>query len=240
MNSKQSLQTPNPFANGRVPQLENGERTDQRTFHAWYKTTPHGFKAELIGGEVVVSSPLKISHGEYHALIMTWLFIYALDTPGTRVRDNATVILGEDSEPQPDAALIIDPECGGQTGANEEDYATGPPELIVEIAGSSGAIDLHRKKMDYERAGVKEYVVVMLREEQVRWFVLRAGSFQEAHSPDGVYRSIGFPGLWLDAVALLNLDGAGVMATGRRGMANPEHAAFMHAMAQRRSKNTAG
>ena len=40
-------------------------------------------------------------------------------------------------------------------GSIEQDgYATGPPELIVEVASSSASIDLHAKRRDYEQAGV--------------------------------------------------------------------------------------
>jgi Uma2 family endonuclease len=233
MSSSQAIERPVP-PNGIVIQLENGERADQKTFHAWYKTTRDGFKAELIGGEVVVASPLKVNHSEHHGLVMFWLWSYTLETPGTRPRDNATAILGEESEPQPDAALIIEPACGGQTAIDEEGYATGAPEFVGEIANSSGAIDLHRKKQDYERAGVKEYAVVLLRNQQVRWFVLRGGAFQDVPpGGDGIYRSVVFPGLWLDAAALLRLDSAGVAAALRLGLASPEHAAFVQELAAR-------
>src|SRR5437868_5509394 len=140
-------------ANGEVIDLENGERVDQKTFHAWYKTTPRKFKAELIGGEVVVASPVKISHGEHHGVVTGWLWMYSIETPGTRLRDNVTIILGEESEPQPDAALVLEPALGGQSSIDDEDYATGAPESIFEISKSSGSIDMHRKKTDYERAG---------------------------------------------------------------------------------------
>ncbi len=163
MSLSQKVAETDATVNGVPPQLENGERADQKTFHGWYETTPADFKAELIGGEVVVASPLKVNHSEYHAQCMLWLAHYALATPGTRARDNGTAILGPDSEPQPDGALVIDSACGGQSSINGDGYATGAPELIVEIANSSGAIGLHRKKQDYERAGAKEYVVVMVR-----------------------------------------------------------------------------
>ena len=116
------------------PRIEAGDHLDQATFHQRYKTMPPGFRAELIGGVVLVPSPLLPEHGEYHALVMTWLGNYWLATPGTRVRGNATAILSATSEPQPDAALIIGPAYGGQTGFAEDGYATGPPELIVEVA----------------------------------------------------------------------------------------------------------
>jgi len=139
-----------------------------------------------------------------------------------------TTILGEASEPQPDGALLIDPAAGGQTGLSEDGYLTGPPELIVEVASSNASIDLHAKRRDYEQAGVLEYVVVVLRQRVVRWFVLQDGAYQEMWvDADGIFRSRVFPGLWLHAHALLQLDGATVIEVLRQGLATPEHSAFV-------------
>jgi Uma2 family endonuclease len=111
------------------------------------------------------------------------------------------------------------------------------PELVVEVANSSGSIDLHRKKRDYERAGVREFGVVLLRDEEVRRFALRDGIFHDVPSDtDGVYRSQMFPGLWLDAAAFLRLDSAGVLAALRLGLASPGHATFAAELAGRRSR----
>lgn len=218
-----------------VPPLEAGDHLDQSTFHHRYQAMPPGFRAELIEGVVIVPSPLKPEHGEYHALVMMWLGHYWMATPGTRVRDNATAILGDASEPQPDGALIIDPACGGQTSYSEDGYATGPPELIVEVASSSESIDLNAKRRDYERAGVLEYVVIVLRQRVVRWFRLQGGAYQEIAIPDsGVVESGTFPGLSLAVEALLQLDGATVIATLNQGFATPEHEAFVQQLQTRR------
>lgn len=219
-----------------LPLLESGDHLDQATFHALYKATPPAFRAELIGGVVIVSSPLGPAHGAYHALVMGWLTNYWVATPGTQARDNTTAILGESSEPQPDGALIIEPACGGRTGLSEDGYAAGPPELIVEVASSSASIDLHAKRDDYEQAGVLEYVVVVLRQRRLRWFAWRDGAYQELSADaDGIYRSRVFPGLWLHADALLRLDGAQVMEVLRQGLATPEHVAFVQLLQQRRT-----
>jgi len=213
----------------RLPLLEAGDHLDQATFHAYYTAMPETFRAELIGGVVVVPSPLSWGHGRHHARVMTWLDTYTIATPGTQTGDNATTILGDTSEPQPDAALIIEPACGGQTGLSEDGYVTGAPELVVEVASSSAAMDLHAKRRDYEQAGVREYVVVVLRQRVVRWFVLQAGAYQEvAPDADGIFRSQVFPGLWLHAEALLQLHDAKVLDVLRQGLATPEHAAFVH------------
>ena len=232
------LQTaPAPYAaptESRLPPLEAGDHLDQATFHERYEAMPAGFRAELIGGIVFVPSPLRWEHGESHALVMGWLTNYWIATPGTRIGDNATAILGDSSEPQPDAALIIDPACGGQTGSSDG-YVTGPPELIVEVASSSESIDLHAKRRDYEQAGVLEYVVVLLRQRAVRWFVLQDGTYREAVARDGIFTSTVFPGLWLHAPALLRLDGQQVMDTLRQGLETPAHAAFVRQLQERRS-----
>jgi hypothetical protein len=44
---------------------------------------------------------------------------------------------------------------------------------------------------------------------------------------DGIFRSEAFPGLWLEAAAMLGGDLKQVLATLQRGLATPEHAAFV-------------
>lgn len=91
----------------------------------------------------------------------------------------------------------------------------------------TASYDLHAKMQDYERAGVREYVVVVLREERVVWFARRGERFEEkAAGGDGWFRSETYPGLWLDATALLRRDTAAVIAALNQGLAEPEHSAF--------------
>jgi hypothetical protein len=86
------------------------------------------------------------------------------------------------------------------------------------------------------QAGVLEYIVVVLRQRAVRWFVLQEGTFQE-RGPDegGMLKSKVFSGLWLDIAALFQLDGLRVMEVLRQGVATSEHAAFVQQLQARRS-----
>ena len=221
-----------------IPIVESGDQLDQATFHERYTAMPSGFRAELIGGVVIVPPPLRPEHGEYHALIMGWLTTYWGATPGTRARDNATAILGEQSEPQPDGALIIEPMYGGRTGFSEDGYAIGPPELIVEVASSSESIDLNTKRRDYEQAGVLEYVVIVIRQQVIRWFILQEEQYQEvAVDTDGVFKSAVFPGLWLDADALLQLDVSRVLETLRKGLTTQAHDTFVQQLQAHRPQS---
>ena len=156
----------------------------------------------------------------------------------TRARDNATAILGELSEPQPDGALIIEPTYGGQTGFSEDGYASGPPELIVEIASSSASIDLHTKRRDYEQAGVLEYVVIVIRQQVLRWFILQEEQYQEiVVDTEGIFKSAVFPGLWLDAEALLQLDVSKVLETLQKGLTTQAHDTFVQQLQAHRPRS---
>jgi hypothetical protein len=219
-----------------LPALENGDRLDQKTFHARYEAMPGGVRAELIGGIVYIGSPRKISHGRSHAIVAHWLDSYEEETPGTEALIGCTDILAPNSEPEPDGCLLILPECGGQTWEDAKQYLNGSPELIAEIAWATESIDLHAKKADYEKAGVREYVVVALRMNRVFWFVRRRGKFKElSPATDGILRSEVFPGLWLDAAALLRRDRKRLLAVLRQGLASPQHAAFVAKLAKKRS-----
>jgi Uma2 family endonuclease len=196
---------------------------DRREFHRLYEQMP-GVRAELVGGVVYMPSPVSLFHSQLASKIQFWLALYEAATPGTAATGETTVLLLPNSEPQPDACLYLLPEYGG-AARREGEYLAGPPELIVEVALSTYSYDLHAKKDDYRRAGVREYVVVM--PEAVEWFVLRDGEYEPVPAPpDGVFRSAFFPGLWLDAPALLRVDPAGIRLTLEAGLATPEHAQF--------------
>jgi len=129
---------------------------------------------------------------------------------------------------QPDALLRLEPEHGGRSHVTEDDYLEGPPELIVEIAASSAAYDLHVKRRVYARSGVQEYLAVQMYEQRVDWFILREGVYETLTlDEDGVLRSEVFPGLWLQPAALWSGDLATMLAVLQEGLASSEHAAFL-------------
>ena len=214
-----------------LPPLENGDHLDQKTFHQRYEAMP-GVRAELIGGIVFMSSPQKIRHGYHHSRLAQLTCDYVDDTPGTEACVNSTAILGPDAEPQPDAFLYILPDCGGQT-TEEDGYMKGAPEWVGEIGDSTESIDLNRKKLDYEKAGVREYMVAAVRTRQLFWFSRRRGKFKPlAAGADGIIRSEVFPGFWLDAEAFLERDSKRLRAVLRRGLESPEHAEFVAKLAK--------
>ena len=216
-------------ASGRLLPLQNGDRLTREEFERRYEAMPHLKKAELIEGVVYVPSPVNYTdHGKPHMHLITLLGVYEASTPGVEGGDNTTVRLDLDNEPQPDAFLRIAPGRGGQSRTGEEGYVEGAPELAAEVAASSASYDLHAKLHVYRRAGVREYLILRVLDQEVDWFCLRGGQFQKmAPDAQGILRSEVFPGLWLDPAALLRGDLAGVLAVLDQGVQSPEHAAFV-------------
>jgi len=212
-----------------VPPLENGDRLTRAEFERRYDAMPHLKKAELIEGVVHMPSPVRWNrHATPHAELITWMGTYQAATPGVQAGDNGTVRLDLDNEPQPDVLLIIDPLAGGQVQIDDDDYISGAPELVAEIASSSVSIDLGSKLRVYRRNAVREYIVWRVLDNAVDWFVLRNAQYEPLPlGPDGILRSEVFPGLWLDAAALTRSDLATVLQVLQRGLGSPEHAAFV-------------
>lgn len=60
------------------------------------------------------------------------------------------------------------------------------------------------KLQAYRRNGVKEYMVWQAFENQLKWFQLVDGEYQQlTPDSDGIIRSQVFPGLWLAVESLL-------------------------------------
>jgi Uma2 family endonuclease len=209
--------------------LEPGDRLSRDEFERRYEGMPELKKAELLEGVVHMPSPVRWNrHAGPHADLITWLGVYRASTPGVRVGDNGSLRLDLDSEPQPDAAMIIDPGHGGNVRLSADDYVEGGPEFIGEIASSSVNIDLNTKLRVYRRNQVQEYLVWRVLDQEIDWFVLRQSDYERlVPGTDGHLRSEVFPGLWLDPAALIRLDLAAVLQVLQQGLASPEHAAFV-------------
>jgi Uma2 family endonuclease len=221
-----------------LPPLVAGQHLDQPTFHERYEAMPPDTRAELVGGVVYMPSPMRGEHGGTSQIVAGWLVYYQWKTPGLRGEDAATVKLDLKGEPQPDCQLRLPAELGGKTYIDEEGYITGEPELIVEIARSSRRYDLNEKKADYQRAGVREYLVIELDPDRIHCFICRGHRFVSLRPcSDGIYRSQVFPGLRLDAEALYTADLDRLIGVLEQGLATPKHQAFAAKLAVARARS---
>jgi Uma2 family endonuclease len=113
-----------------------------------------GEAIELIGGQLVVAEP----QGPYHASAVG-VVDYALRAvlpPGWTVRLQAPVSLDDESEPEPDVAVVPGRPADYRAGH------PGHPALAIEVAESSLTFDREQKGSLYARAGIEDYWIVNL------------------------------------------------------------------------------
>ena len=113
-----------------------------------------GEPIELIGGDLMVAEPQGAAH--YTAIQKTAKALETAFGPGWHVRTQGPVGLDDDSEPEPDVAVVP----GGP-----DDYSRAHPSrpaLTVEVAESSLGVDRQRKGSLYARAGLPDYWVLNL------------------------------------------------------------------------------
>jgi Uma2 family endonuclease len=194
--------------------LDSGDRLTREEFHRRYEARPDIKRAELVEGVVYVPSPTRFDLHDEPALMMgAWLATYATKHPGVRAGGSPTILLDERNEVRPDALLFRPDPTGAGPHITAEHYIEGAPQLIVEVAASSVAYDLHDKKEAYRRNGVLEYLVQHPPDEAFDWFRLEAGEYARVEPDEGgVIESAVFPGLRLNVAKLLAGDLAGVLA----------------------------
>jgi Uma2 family endonuclease len=113
-----------------------------------------GEPIELVGGQLIVAEPQGSRH--YTAIRAVEEALRAAFGVGWDVRTQAPVALDEESEPEPDAAVVP---------GSFRDYVSGHPSrpvLLVEVSESSLAFDRAHKGSLYARAGLADYWIVNL------------------------------------------------------------------------------
>jgi Uma2 family endonuclease len=113
-----------------------------------------GEPLELIGGQLIVAEP----QGSYHSGAVTKVdyAVRAVLPPGWIVRLQAPLSLDDESEPEPDLAVVP-----GRPG-DYLDAHPARPVLVVEVAESSLRFDRERKGSLYARAQIPDYWIVNL------------------------------------------------------------------------------
>src|ERR1017187_989602 len=214
---------------GVIPPLGDGDRLTAAEFHRRYEGMPELKKAELINGVVYLGlTRTTIAQGSSQAALTCWLGYYHAYTPGTEGGRNPTLRFefGE-NEPQPDDVLLLLPEYGGRSWTDENGYLVGAAELTAEISSSTVRRNPRARMDAFEQNGIVEYIVWRVEDQEIDWFILKRGKYQLlVKTKDGLYKSKVFPGLWLDAKAMIGGDMIKVLEVVQQGIASPEHRRF--------------
>jgi Uma2 family endonuclease len=113
-----------------------------------------GDSVELVGGELIVAEPQGSGH--YAAVRAVEEALRTVFGPSWEVRGQGPLALDEESEPEPDVAVVP---------GSFRDYVIGHPSrplLVVEVSESSLGLDRDHKGSLYARAGLADYWIVNL------------------------------------------------------------------------------
>ena len=165
----------------------------------------HNKPVELIGGQLLVAEP----QGSYHStgIGVADDVLRAVLPPGWITRSQMPVALDDESEPEPDLAVVRGYR------ADYRDAHPARPALVVEVADSSLAFDRDVKGSLYARARIADYWIVNLADRVVEVYRdpvpdanapygWRYGSLEAARPPDSV-ALLAIPSARVTAGALL-------------------------------------
>ena len=141
-----------------------------------------GRRVELIRGEVIEKTPQKSRHPTGVTLAYTSRTKAFGD--GYVVRIQMPLVLGRDSDPEPDVAVVA-----GTT----RDYADAHPQtaaLVVEVAESSLEYDRTTKGPLYAESRIPEYWIVNLVDGQLEVYRKPEGSAYRERRVLGVSESV--------------------------------------------------
>ncbi|MEO1207950.1 MAG: Uma2 family endonuclease [Cyanobacteria bacterium J06638_20] len=121
-----------------------------------------GCRVELLRGDIVEMSPIEPLHDDIQEELAVYLRSMLGDR--ARVREAKAITLPDNSEPIPDIS-VVKPQRYRDRHPHVEDVY-----LLIEIANSRPIRDTKVKRLIYAEAGIPEYWVFDLKQDELRIF----------------------------------------------------------------------
>ena len=151
-----------------LPSPTTSPQTDPK-LHLWTRAEYHRIgemglladrRVQLIRGQVIEMSPMKSRHAT-GIILMAEVFREILGLQGGSIRQQLPLVLNSHSEPEPDLAVV---------SGSPRDYAQAHPTtalLVGEVSDSTLKFDQQTKSALYAEAGIPEYWILNLVDNQV-------------------------------------------------------------------------
>lgn len=177
--------------------MSTAARTRMYSFEDFCAIVQDGQKADLIDGVIYMASPDNTDANELNVWLASLMFAFAQRRKAGKVYVSRVAFrLDEWSGPEPDIALVLKEHLERV----RRGHVKGPPDIAMEIVSPDSIDrDYHKKRRQYERAGVPEYWIIDEIEKKVLLLRLDAhGKYREVRLTRGIMRSRVLKGFWLD------------------------------------------
>lgn len=167
------------------------------TFAQFLEIVREDQKADLIDGNIYMSSPENVEHNELAGWLFVLVRLYVQNRRLGRVSISRVAYrLDERTGPEPDIAFVRTE----RDSIIKRGYVDGPPDLAIEfVSPDSIDRDYHDKRAKYEEAGVQEYWIIDPDERSATFLSMGPdGTYVEKALRDGVFESRVLPGFRLD------------------------------------------
>src|SRR5947209_10361184 len=138
--------------------MPKGTAKKQYTFDDFCAIVKEGEKADLIDGVIYMASPDNLDA----SLLSVWLVrimgdLAEIKDAGEIVASRYAFRLTPTTSPEPDIAFV----SRERVGVMQYGHAEGAPDLAVEIVSpESVERDYEKKRLKYQKAGVREYWII--------------------------------------------------------------------------------
>lgn len=146
--------------------------TPPRTALEVYELLPPGTPAEVLHNTIYMGPAPSFEHQRLITFLSRLIDTFAADTnSGVTVVSPVDVYLDENNIVQPDIIFLLN----SSLKLVKKGKVMGPPDLIIEVLSPGNEKhDLEKKKVLYEKAGVKEYFIIAPKTKTVvSYFLVR-------------------------------------------------------------------
>jgi Uma2 family endonuclease len=186
-----------------VAQLSTILESEKQRRERFYDEITPSMKAEFINGEVIVHSPVTLSHLQASRNIMRMLDGYVAGQALGQVFPEKALIALTRNDYEPDISYFAK-EKADKFSATQATFP--PPDLIVEVLSpSTERRDRGIKFKDYAAHGVQEYWIVNPDARELELYRLEGGAYQLAlKSGSGDVESFVVPGFTIPIKAIFD------------------------------------
>jgi len=184
-----ALDTPHTWLSGDLPVAPPGRMSEDEFVAGCGEKA----RAEWVDGEVIVMSPVSVSHAQLNLWLAAVLRAFAeRHALGTVLGPEVQIRL-PNRRRLPDLLFI----SAGRESILRDNHVEGAPDLAVEIVSpDSQARDWREKYLDYQASGVREYWVIDLASRRAEFYHLdEGGRYARLKEVDGAVTSRVLTGL---------------------------------------------